>query len=275
MLTAEKTTRKSEVPFNPDGSVQHLGVKQGQLSNRLITVGQAERAIFLAESLLTNVSIIISPRHFTVCTGEYKGTQISIVAIGMGYPNMDLFVREARAVLSNVPIYIVRLGTCGSFDDEAAPIASVTTPSQGVIQISENFGSGYTIYPRYFPDSELTERIINNSLGLKVHQTKHSSTDLFYFSQGKYSADFDDSANTGLIHKLTAPEMGIQTIDMETWYLFYLTSKCITPNAGIRAAAVVIPNANRIQGKFLVDSKQKAMCELNAGRICLEALISV
>ena len=40
-----------------------------------------------------------SERGFLTITGRYKDVPISIVSIGMGYPNMDFFVREARESL--------------------------------------------------------------------------------------------------------------------------------------------------------------------------------
>jgi uridine phosphorylase len=265
---------KSEVPFNPDGTVLHLGVQRGQISNRLITVGQAERAIFLAKSLLSQVTITTSPRHFTVCTGIYKETAISIVAIGMGYPNMDFFLREARAVAKDGPMFVVRLGTCGSFDNEAAPIGSIITPVLGAIQINEQFGAGLQLYSKtLFPDAELTRKIIDNTLGILIRETSHCSCDTFYFSQGKYSADFDDAANEGLVSMLRT--RGVKSIDMETWYLFYLAAKCISKRGAIHAAALAIPNANRVEGLFLTNVAEREALELSAGQVIMEALIAV
>ena len=60
----------------------------------------------------TQVQRYKSNRGFTAYTGKYKGSLISIVSIGMGYPMMDFFVREARAIV-NGPMVIIRFGTCG------------------------------------------------------------------------------------------------------------------------------------------------------------------
>lgn len=40
-----------------------------------------------------------SERGFLTLTGTYKSVPVSVVAIGMGAPNMDFFVREGREVL--------------------------------------------------------------------------------------------------------------------------------------------------------------------------------
>ena len=49
----------------------------------------------------------LSHRGFLTITGEFKGTPVSIVAIGMGLPMMDFFVRECRAVIKG-PMVVIR-----------------------------------------------------------------------------------------------------------------------------------------------------------------------
>jgi len=47
-----------------------------------------------------------SERGFLTITGTYKGVPVSIVSIGMGFPNMDFFVRECRELLEGEMIVI-------------------------------------------------------------------------------------------------------------------------------------------------------------------------
>jgi|SRR5258706_4486887 len=47
-----------------------------------------------------------SERGFLTITGTYKGVPVSIVSIGMGFPNMDFFVRESRELLEGEMIVI-------------------------------------------------------------------------------------------------------------------------------------------------------------------------
>jgi uridine phosphorylase len=47
-----------------------------------------------------------SERGFLTMTGTYKGVPVSIVSIGMGFPNMDFFVRECRELLEGEMIVI-------------------------------------------------------------------------------------------------------------------------------------------------------------------------
>lgn len=47
-----------------------------------------------------------SERGFLTITGTYKSVPVSIVSIGMGFPNMDFFVRECRELLEGEMIVI-------------------------------------------------------------------------------------------------------------------------------------------------------------------------
>jgi len=49
---------------------------------------------------------LYSERGFFTMTGTYKGVPVSIVSIGMGFPNMDFFVRECRELLEGEMVVI-------------------------------------------------------------------------------------------------------------------------------------------------------------------------
>lgn len=77
-----------------------------EVNNRIIVVGESERASRLA-SLLENVNRISSSRGFITYSGLYKTVPISVVFIGMGLAMMDFFVREARVIIEG-PMFILR-----------------------------------------------------------------------------------------------------------------------------------------------------------------------
>lgn len=75
--------------------VSHVGVRRGELANRILTVGDPARAIVLSlfldgvdrentppKTVPANLFSFASHRGFLTITGRYKGVPVSIVAIG-------------------------------------------------------------------------------------------------------------------------------------------------------------------------------------------------
>ena len=92
---------------------------------------------------------LYSERGFLTMTGRYHGTPVPIISIGMGYPNMDFFVREVRecllgdmAVVRSYSEFLLcqlifqalnlhdRLGSCGALTD--IPVGSAVIPKASI-----------------------------------------------------------------------------------------------------------------------------------------------
>lgn len=94
------------MPRTGDGKVLHVGVGDGEVANRVVTVGTAERAAVLAAHLdgangtdpkgrnVPGIFCHSSDRGFTTYTGTMGGVAVSIISIGMGMAMMDFVVRE-------------------------------------------------------------------------------------------------------------------------------------------------------------------------------------
>lgn len=113
------------------GHVHHVGVRAGQVANRIITVGDPARLRRFARFLDPDPKPFenVSARGYTVITGRYKGVPVSLIAIGMGasvvsyrpgkkrelngfgshagVAMVDFFVREVRAIVEG-DIAIIR-----------------------------------------------------------------------------------------------------------------------------------------------------------------------
>lgn len=63
-----------------------------------MTVGSESRARTIASFLdrTPKQFELSSERGFITITGRYSGVPVSIVSVGMGSPNVDFFIREAR-----------------------------------------------------------------------------------------------------------------------------------------------------------------------------------
>lgn len=54
----------------PDGRTYHVGLRKGEFSPLMLTVGSEGRALFLATRLLKEPVMTISPRRFCLHTGK-------------------------------------------------------------------------------------------------------------------------------------------------------------------------------------------------------------
>ncbi|KAF9457116.1 nucleoside phosphorylase domain-containing protein [Collybia nuda] len=233
------TLTDANFPRTSDQRVYHLGLRPGEVANRIITVGSPSRANAIAAFLDTNPKpfVLTSERGFLTITGRYKGVPISIISIGMGSPNMDFFVREARECLSG-DMLIVRLGSCGALVD--VPVGSVVVPKASVA-ISRNVDYDFhnTAVNRDPPYRISKPVSADVALHLEVCKalresrppgsdatilpgTVNASADSFYSSQGRQTSFPDQNAD--LIAQLQASTPDLATLEMETFHLYHLAA---------------------------------------------------
>jgi uridine phosphorylase len=117
-----------------------------------------------------------SSRGFLTITGQWKGFPVSIVTHLMGFGNLDLFLRETRAV-TDPPLLVIRVGTCGSLNNR---VGQLHVPSKGSVAILRNpdafvpsvgNGSGvspepYSIVQPCYPDEALTDAFLREARAL-------------------------------------------------------------------------------------------------------------
>ncbi|KAG6620801.1 Purine and uridine phosphorylase [Phytophthora cinnamomi] len=282
------------MPTHSDGTVLHLGVKAGHVANRVVSVGSLSRAELLAQ-LLDDATFdtFQSPRGFTTFTGRMKGVPVSIVATGMGVPNMDFVVRETRAVVEG-PMNFIRFGTCGSVRKEVAP-GSVVVSGKGSVMVMRNpdaffpdaVGEDYYRVSRVMPASSALSKPLVASMksklgSLHAEPAVAASSDgdsldafdglnatacSFYSSQGRLDSAFDDR-NEHLVEDLAKTHPDVHTVEMETFHLLDLAQRS---RGSIQATAAVLVVANRITGK-VVESDVLATLESFWGQVILEAL---
>ncbi|KAI0716130.1 purine and uridine phosphorylase [Cerioporus squamosus] len=270
-------------PRTLDQRVYHLGLRAGEVANRIITLGTPSRAHAIASYLDPSPApfTLTSERGFTTITGRYRGVPVSIVSIGMGYPNADFFVREVRECL-NGDMVVVRLGSCGALID--VPVGTVVVP-KGSIAVTRNYdfdfvgrnprpdateepyrtskpvrsqlrasrvGSSSTNWP--MPSKVMSDPILHDALvkALKatrppdiatpiVDHTLNASADSFYSSQGRQTSFPDHNAD--LIARLTAKHTDLATLEMETFHILHLASCWDIEAQDDSAEAPPIPHA--------------------------------
>lgn len=132
----------------------------------------------------------------------------------------------------------------------------------------------YNVSPCEYPSAILTEILENvlKSHHQEYSKAKNATCDSFYSSQGRSSIGFMD-VNEKLLPHLQGSPHNIQTMDMETFYLFHLANLIQDKDSGdIHTADIKFAIANRITDEFLMDDEIKINLESTIGKYCLEAL---
>jgi len=92
-------------PNDNENRTLFLGVKKGEVCNRIIIMGSESRAIQIAE-LLDSVPFKHKKEGFLTFTGTFNKIPVSIMCCGIGSPNLDTSVREARSVVDGTLLFI-------------------------------------------------------------------------------------------------------------------------------------------------------------------------
>ncbi|KAJ3410875.1 hypothetical protein HDV05_003130 [Chytridiales sp. JEL 0842] len=277
--------KNANFPLYDDGRTYHVGVKKSEVANNIITVGEHGRAELIARWLDPSPALIRvhSKRGYLTITGAYKGVPVSIIAIGMGTPMMDFFVREVRAVVDG-PIKIIRFGSCGSITSRAA-VGQIAVAAEGSIMVSRNYdyftgqqGKPYNFSLPVTPCAELSKTLVskfqhhvgaeNVVCGLNV------TADSFYSSQGRIDSNFNDQ-NATLIDDILVAHPNAITLEMESFTLMHLAKSTspTRPDLKISAAAATMIFAGRKSGDFITAEVTHKMEELG-GKACLDAVIA-
>ncbi|KAJ7763127.1 nucleoside phosphorylase domain-containing protein [Mycena maculata] len=252
----KQTLTDANFPRTADLRVYHLGLRPGEVANRIVTVGSPSRAHTIAAQFDATPKPfeLSSERGFLTITGRYKGVPVSVVSIGMGHPNVDFFVREVRECLSG-DMLIVRsvfsfhlaramgrhrgraLGSCGSLID--VPVGSVVVPKSSVavernldfdfVNPGECTERPYKISRPVLADPELHNQVHKSLAAAKppdgktiIAGTTNASADSFYSSQGRQTSFPDQNEN--LIEFLQASVKDLATFEMETFWLYHLAA---------------------------------------------------
>ncbi|MDR1848349.1 MAG: nucleoside phosphorylase [Bacteroidales bacterium] len=152
----------SELVLAPDGSLYHLRIRNDEIAEKVILVGEPERVEKISAKFET-VTLKRENRGLITHCGTYNGKHISVIATGMGVGNIDIVMTELDAAVNlNLKtkqpfpklknLNIVRIGTCGSMRKEVA--CNTFVASQYVIGIDGAFRF-------YKPNGVLNEDLAN------------------------------------------------------------------------------------------------------------------
>jgi uridine phosphorylase len=129
--------KKTELITNPDGSIFHLHLLPGDISDKVIIVGDPGRVTMLS-SFLSDIRVEKENREFRTVTGSFEGSEVTIISSGIGTDNIDILVNELDALVNIdlvtgevrqeiTPLTLIRLGTSGAIRADIPPGSHVLT----------------------------------------------------------------------------------------------------------------------------------------------------
>jgi uridine phosphorylase len=145
--------KKTELITNKDGSIFHLNLLPGDISDKIIIVGDPGRVEMLS-SLLNDIRIRKENREFRTVTGSFEGNEITVISSGIGTDNIDILINELDALVNidlstgetkedPVSLTFVRIGTSGGIRSDVPAGSCVMTETaigfDGLIHFYEGY----------------------------------------------------------------------------------------------------------------------------------------
>jgi uridine phosphorylase len=271
--------KKTELIINPDGSIFHLNLLPGDISDKVIIVGDPGRVDMLA-SLLQEIRVRKENREFRTVTGTFYNSEITIISSGIGTDNIDILINELDALVNIdlktgiikediVSLTIIRIGTSGGLRAEIPAGSCVLTETaigfDGLLHFYEGYDwildtgladvlANYLEWPDTlsYPyavnaNKELVELFRNENFikGITI------STPGFYAPQGRRLRldTFDNEINNKL-SEFSFRGRTISNYEMESSAIYGLSALL-----GHKALTICLVIGNRITGEFVQDYK--------------------
>lgn len=127
----------TDLIINPDGSIYHLHLKPGDVTDTIITVGDPGRVKDVSK-YFDRIDFKQEYREFVTHRGVYQGKDLTVMSTGMGTGNMDIFLTELDALFNvdfstrtirpnHTRLKVVRVGTSGSMQEDIVVGALLAT----------------------------------------------------------------------------------------------------------------------------------------------------
>lgn len=133
--------QNSELILNSDGSIFHLHLKPGQISDNIILVGDPARVDSIS-SFFSEIEFTVQNREFKTCTGWFNGKKLTVISTGIGTDNIDIVLNELDALVNidlkartikkeHKTLNIVRIGTSGGLQPDL-PVNSFVVSQKSI-----------------------------------------------------------------------------------------------------------------------------------------------
>ena len=94
----------------------HINAKKGDFAETVLMPGDPLRAKYIADKYLDNCKQVNDVRNMFAYTGDYNGTQVSVMGHGMGIPSVSIYASE---LINEYGVKnIIRAGSCGTINKD-------------------------------------------------------------------------------------------------------------------------------------------------------------
>jgi uridine phosphorylase len=271
--------KKTELITNKDGSIYHLNLLPGDISDKIIIVGDPGRVEMLA-SLMQDIRVRKENREFRTITGSFENTEITVSSSGIGTDNIDILINELDALVNidlttgivmeePVTLTFVRLGTSGGLRSDIPAGSCVLTETaigfDGLLHFYEGYDwildtglSDTLVEYLEWPDTLSYPYAVNADKDLmEMFHSKDFINGItisvpgFYAPQGRRLRleTFDNEINNKL-SEFSYRGRTISNYEMESSAIYGL-SKLL----GHKALTICLVIGNRVTGEFVQDYK--------------------
>jgi uridine phosphorylase len=271
--------KKTELITNKDGSIFHLNLLPGDISNKIVIVGDQGRVDMLA-SLMTEIRVRKENREFRTVTGYFENTEITVISSGIGTDNIDILVNELDALVNidlktgivkeePVSLTFVRIGTSGGLRSDIPAGSCILTETaigfDGLLHFYEGYDwildtglSDYLAEYLEWPDTLSYPYAVNaNKELVEVFSNENFKKGItisapgFYAPQGRRLRleTFDNEINNKLA-EFSYRGRTISNYEMESSAIYGLSALL-----GHKALTICLVIGNRVTGEFVQDYK--------------------
>lgn len=188
----------------------HNNANKEDIAKTVIMPGDPMRAKYISDKFLTDVRIVNDVRGMYTYTGKYKGTDITVMASGMGIPSMGIYSYELFHFYDVQNI--IRIGTCGALDKNLKMLDLILvdktyTESNYALALDDN--RCYIGESSSYLDSTIEETSKETGIGVQKRNT--ICNEIF----DPYLPDFTR------LHEIIPDNLEIAACEMEAFSLFY------------------------------------------------------
>ncbi len=271
--------KKTELITNKDGSIFHLNLLPGDISEKIIIVGDPGRVDMLA-SMMSEVRVRKENREFRTVTGTFENSEVTIISSGIGTDNIDILINELDALFNidletgivkeePVSLTIIRIGTSGGLREDVPAGSVLLTETaigfDGLLHFYEGYdwildhglSDALTDYLEW-PDTlsypyavNANKELVELFNGENFKRGITISAPGFYAPQGRRLRleTFDNEINENLA-EFSYRGRTISNYEMESSAIYGLSALL-----GHRALTMCLVIGNRVTGEFIADYK--------------------